>query len=647
MLLRPGVVDQVVHALDQGQTVLLLGERGSGRTSTVRAVAQRRSTDAARGTGLRMVKSTRFALDVAQRGEEVGDALLVVEDVQWADGDSLAALDGHVGPLLLTGLFGTEMVGATTVALEPLCDDEARALVPDLTEDALGRAGGNVRLLTTLVEGTIPSGVAARTLRGLWERLDDHERQDALLSGLSPAHLPRPRVGALGELAVALADEPTLLAAHEHLADRLNDPGDRVPHLLALGRDDEAAASAIIAARQAKDPAVAARLLQLIGPLNDDARDLLAVSLWRSGDLDGLVAQFPAPVGDLQAAVVLKACTAKGRSWPGEAPAGTRARARFAEGELVDTAPDVDGLVAVACSAVARGERPSLAAKPEDEEQAWQLAALATMSAWLHRDPLPAVSGGGPLLELLTAAVTTERDGATAQHAEHLATLLASGPAPAWGFAALAVCHADLGNAQEARAALDAAAPHNATDRHVLALARAEVELATGRPRRALKALSGQLWWPVLQPYATALEDAARFEVGEPLSGRAVDWHGISARRHRLQRWAGADVAGLRALEDEAKELGLLPLLARTRESLRRRGEKLARTTTAAEGAGALSPREVDVLGLVREGLTSAQIATRLGVAQSTVETQVASAMRKLGARTRRHAVALLAAVTP
>jgi DNA-binding CsgD family transcriptional regulator len=57
--------------------------------------------------------------------------------------------------------------------------------------------------------------------------------------------------------------------------------------------------------------------------------------------------------------------------------------------------------------------------------------------------------------------------------------------------------------------------------------------------------------------------------------------------------------------------------------------------------AGALSRREQQVLGLASEGLTSAEIAARLGVARSTVETHVRAAMKKLGARTRTHAVAL------
>jgi DNA-binding NarL/FixJ family response regulator len=56
-----------------------------------------------------------------------------------------------------------------------------------------------------------------------------------------------------------------------------------------------------------------------------------------------------------------------------------------------------------------------------------------------------------------------------------------------------------------------------------------------------------------------------------------------------------------------------------------------------------LSPREQQVLALVRCGCSSSEIASRLGIGTSTVETHVRSAMRKLEARTRVHAAALAA----
>ena len=57
-----------------------------------------------------------------------------------------------------------------------------------------------------------------------------------------------------------------------------------------------------------------------------------------------------------------------------------------------------------------------------------------------------------------------------------------------------------------------------------------------------------------------------------------------------------------------------------------------------------LTEREVEVLLLVADGLSTPDIAARLRVARSTVDTLVRSARQKLGARTRREAAAVLVA---
>lgn len=66
----------------------------------------------------------------------------------------------------------------------------------------------------------------------------------------------------------------------------------------------------------------------------------------------------------------------------------------------------------------------------------------------------------------------------------------------------------------------------------------------------------------------------------------------------------------------------------------------------AFSAGSSLTCREREVLAWVASGLPSEAIAARLGVRRSTVETHVASAVRKLGASSRRHA-AVLARLAP
>jgi len=59
----------------------------------------------------------------------------------------------------------------------------------------------------------------------------------------------------------------------------------------------------------------------------------------------------------------------------------------------------------------------------------------------------------------------------------------------------------------------------------------------------------------------------------------------------------------------------------------------------ASRGGVRLSPREVDVLACVASGATNSAAADRLGLRPETVKSYLRSCMRKLGARTRLHAV--------
>jgi DNA-binding NarL/FixJ family response regulator len=62
---------------------------------------------------------------------------------------------------------------------------------------------------------------------------------------------------------------------------------------------------------------------------------------------------------------------------------------------------------------------------------------------------------------------------------------------------------------------------------------------------------------------------------------------------------------------------------------------------SAGEPVGLLTPRELSILALIAAGDTNAQIGDSLFIATKTVERQVATIIRKLGARNRAHATAV------
>ncbi|MDX6449907.1 MAG: hypothetical protein QOD08_2370 [Gaiellaceae bacterium] len=90
--------------------------------------------------------------------------------------------------------------------------------------------------------------------------------------------------------------------------------------------------------------------------------------------------------------------------------------------------------------------------------------------------------------------------------------------------------------------------------------------------------------------------------------------------------------------ERRAEAEGMSPWLARVRGSLRVLGVR--RPLPGKRTDGLLSTREREILELVGGGLTTREIAGRLAIASSTVETLVRSSMAKLGAHTRKQAAA-------
>jgi DNA-binding NarL/FixJ family response regulator len=122
---------------------------------------------------------------------------------------------------------------------------------------------------------------------------------------------------------------------------------------------------------------------------------------------------------------------------------------------------------------------------------------------------------------------------------------------------------------------------------------------------------------------------ALRDELGESLPILFVS----GERSESIDRVAGLLVGGNDYL---VKPIALDELLVRSRHLMN------GRTPTQANGNGfALTERERQVLELLAEGLTPAQVADELVISTSTVGTHIEHVYSKLGARTRAHAVGL------
>jgi DNA-binding NarL/FixJ family response regulator len=170
-----------------------------------------------------------------------------------------------------------------------------------------------------------------------------------------------------------------------------------------------------------------------------------------------------------------------------------------------------------------------------------------------------------------------------------------------------------------------------ATENRVLraeaALAQGRVAAAEGEPEAAVRSLqvAGSQLHPDQRPVLAgmvALELAqALADVGD--RGAAVDQaRGALATFHRL---------------------GATPLVDRTDAFLRSLGVTRSPMRQPTPAMAGLSGREQEVLALLQEGLTNAEIAQRLFISAKTAEHHVGRVLAKLGVRSRAEAAAVAA----
>jgi DNA-binding CsgD family transcriptional regulator len=178
---------------------------------------------------------------------------------------------------------------------------------------------------------------------------------------------------------------------------------------------------------------------------------------------------------------------------------------------------------------------------------------------------------------------------------------------------------------------------------------------------RALLACSGQrlgLEWgrgelaawlrrlePETRPGIAADEVAAPY--GLVLDGRyaeaAAAWATLSVPYEQaLAAVATDDPELVRAGVDQLDRLGADAVAAKVRLDLRQRGMAAVparRRESPLSNPAGLTAREVEVLGLLGEGLTNAELAQRLFISAKTVDHHVSAILGKLGVGSRRDAV--------
>ncbi|ETK35529.1 LuxR family transcriptional regulator [Microbispora sp. ATCC PTA-5024] len=126
-------------------------------------------------------------------------------------------------------------------------------------------------------------------------------------------------------------------------------------------------------------------------------------------------------------------------------------------------------------------------------------------------------------------------------------------------------------------------------------------------------------------------------------AGAAEEWARRGAPYMRAEALAGGDRAAAAEALRVLGELGATRTAERLRGELRRRGftgmPRGPRPATAANPGG-LTPRQAEVLALLTEGLSNAEIAGRLSLSAKTVDHHISAVLGKLGVASRGQAAA-------
>jgi DNA-binding CsgD family transcriptional regulator len=145
-----------------------------------------------------------------------------------------------------------------------------------------------------------------------------------------------------------------------------------------------------------------------------------------------------------------------------------------------------------------------------------------------------------------------------------------------------------------------------------------------------------------LRAWARRLAHAGLQKIGPVDDGRATAAP-IGPYERALARWDDGSVDALLAALPLLDDLGARAVGALFRGRLREMGVTgipRGRSAAARANPAGLTERQVDVLALLVDGLTNAEIAERLVISPRTADHHVSAIFDKLGVRTRREAAA-------